>query len=72
MSVIINISTISILTLYISTISLVLCFPDGAPGSACIKHRPNHGAKAQPLSTLPFIIKASGSAYKPGDTIAGM
>ncbi len=46
-------------------------FPDGAPGEACTRHKPNHGGNAQPLSALPFIVSASSSTYKPGQSIAG-
>jgi len=50
----------------------VLSFPDGAPGGeTCVKHRPNHGATSQPLSTLPYLVEASGSEYKKDSTIAG-
>jgi len=45
-------------------------FPDGAPGEACTRHKPNHGGSAQPLSSLPFYVTASSSTYRPGQTIA--
>lgn len=46
-------------------------FPDGAPGQACVRHKPNHGGKAQPLTQMPFDVTASSSTYKPNETIAG-
>lgn len=46
-------------------------FPDGAPGEACTRHKPNHGGTAQPLSAMPFIVTASSSTYNPGQSIAG-
>ncbi|XP_059046044.1 putative defense protein 3 [Achroia grisella] len=57
---------------------LLLCwgvygFPDGAPVDACVKDRPNqpnHGQhRTQPLSTLPYRIVASSSAFGPNSAI---
>ncbi|CAG7711331.1 unnamed protein product, partial [Allacma fusca] len=63
------------ITIIIITISGFLThpgfgFPDGAPGEACVKHRPNHGAKSQSLDTLPYLVQASAGEYQPQDTIA--
>jgi hypothetical protein len=48
-----------------------LGFPDGAPGEACVRHKPNHGGKAQPLSQMPFYVTATSSTYSPDETVAG-
>lgn len=52
------------------------CFPDGAPIDACVKNRPNqpnHGQhRTQPLSTLPYRVVASSSAYGPNSAITGL
>lgn len=54
----------------------VQCFPDGAPIDACVKDRPNqpnHGQhRTQPLSTLPYRVVASSSAYRPNSAITGL
>lgn len=54
----------------------VQCFPDGAPIDACVKDRPNqpnHGQhRTQPLSTLPYRVVASSSAYGPSSAITGL
>lgn len=57
--------------LVVGCVLLAHSFPDGAPGEACVRHKPNHGGKAQPMSQMPFTITASSSTYKPGDTVAG-
>lgn len=46
-------------------------FPDGAPGEACVRHKPNHGGKAQPVSKLPFQVTASSATFQPGEAVAG-
>jgi hypothetical protein len=52
-------------------IALSSAFPDGAPGETCVRHKPNHGGKAQPLANMPFQVTASSSTYQPGETVAG-
>ncbi len=56
--------------LLVLLLGFVHCFPDGAPGETCKRHKPNHGGTAQPLSKMPFYVTASSSTYKPGDTVA--
>jgi hypothetical protein len=62
----------ALLLLNIFSVQLVSAFPDGAPGETCTDHRPKHRANAQPHDTLPFLIQASESRFKSGDTVAGL
>lgn len=63
---------ISVLLTLLTPEGQVSAFPDGAPGSACVRHKPNHGGTAQPLALMPFSVTASSSTYSPGETIAGL
>lgn len=54
-------------------ISIVDCFPDGAPPDTCVKGRfnqPNHGqSRSQSAHTSPYQVIASSDSYGPGERI---
>ncbi|KAK3592567.1 hypothetical protein CHS0354_000897 [Potamilus streckersoni] len=46
----------------------VMCYPNGAPQSACSSMIPNHGASASSIPS-PYNITTSKSTYKPNEEI---
>lgn len=60
-----------------SLVTIVLCFPDGAPTDTCTRvertNQPNHGkARSQPLNTMPYKIIATTDQYNPGSFVNGI